>query len=162
VFGELALIGLGIRPAQFRTNDVLLGTSPPDTAPEGGLFTADPFQASFRYFLFYLHSVDNFEILIGYENAAQAFLVKETMRQLAFRLQEKGATREETGIAFSIRANCLAPRGRYGREVPVLWSSRAIVRSHLSILSLIFEKASRSSPTSLPCSFFCRRAGSIF
>lgn len=53
-----------------------------------GLFTADPFQMSFLYFLFYLHSGDNFETLIGYENAAQAFLVKETMHHLAARIAD--------------------------------------------------------------------------
>ena len=53
-----------------------------------GLFTADPFQMSFLYFLFYLRSGDNFDTLIGYENAAQAFLVKETMHHLAARIAE--------------------------------------------------------------------------
>src|SRR5262249_17732768 len=50
------------------------------------IFTADPFQMSFLYFLFYLHSGDNFEALLGFEyNSAQAFLVKQTMHQLAVR-----------------------------------------------------------------------------
>ena len=38
-----------------------------------GLFTADPFQMSFLYFLFYLCSGDNFETLIGYENGRKHF-----------------------------------------------------------------------------------------
>jgi monoamine oxidase len=51
------------------------------------VFTADPFQLSFLYFLFYLRSGDNFETLIGYdENSGQASLVKETMHRLAVRL----------------------------------------------------------------------------
>ena len=54
-----------------------------------GLFTADPFQMSFLYFLFYLGSGDNFDTLIGYENAAQAFLVKETMHHVAVRVGEE-------------------------------------------------------------------------
>jgi monoamine oxidase len=53
-----------------------------------GLFTADPFQMSFLYFLFYLRSGDNFDTLAGYENAAQAFLVKETMHHLAARIAD--------------------------------------------------------------------------
>jgi monoamine oxidase len=53
-----------------------------------GVFTADPFQMSFLYFLFYLHSGDNFDTLNGYENAAQAFLVKETMHHVAVRVAE--------------------------------------------------------------------------
>lgn len=50
------------------------------------IFTLDPFQMSFLYFLFYLRSGDNFETLAGFENAAQAFLVKETMHQVAARV----------------------------------------------------------------------------
>lgn len=53
-----------------------------------GVFTADPFQMSFLYFLFYLRSGDDFDTLNGYENAAQAFLVKETMHHLAARIAE--------------------------------------------------------------------------
>jgi monoamine oxidase len=53
-----------------------------------GLFTADPFQVSFLYFLFYMRSGDNYETLNGYENGAQAFLVKETMHHLAARVAE--------------------------------------------------------------------------
>jgi monoamine oxidase len=49
-------------------------------------YAADPFQLSFLYFLFYLRSADNFETVIGYKNAAQAFLVKETMYELAARM----------------------------------------------------------------------------
>lgn len=49
-------------------------------------FAADAFQISFLYFLFYLRSADNFETVIGFKNAAQAFLVKETMHQLAARM----------------------------------------------------------------------------
>ena len=50
------------------------------------VFTTDPFQMSFLYFLFFLHSGDNFETLGGFQNAAQAYLVKETMHQLAVKL----------------------------------------------------------------------------
>jgi monoamine oxidase len=50
------------------------------------VFTVDPFQMSFLYFLFYMRSGDNFETLLGFENAAQAFLIKETMHQVAVRL----------------------------------------------------------------------------
>jgi monoamine oxidase len=54
------------------------------------LFTVDPFQMSLLYFLFYLRSGDNFEALIGFdENSAQAFLVKETMHQLAVRVSKE-------------------------------------------------------------------------
>jgi monoamine oxidase len=54
------------------------------------IFTADPFQMSLLYFLFYLHSGDNFEALLGFENSsAQAFLVKETMHQLAVRVSKE-------------------------------------------------------------------------
>jgi monoamine oxidase len=49
-------------------------------------FTADAFQMSFLYYLFYLRSGDSFEMLNGYENAAQAFLIKETFHQVAARL----------------------------------------------------------------------------
>ena len=49
-------------------------------------YAADPFQLSFLYFLFYLRSADNFETVIGFKNAAQAFLVKETMYELAVRM----------------------------------------------------------------------------
>jgi len=49
-------------------------------------YAADPFQLSFLYFLFYLRSADNFETVIGYKNAAQAFLVRETMYELATRM----------------------------------------------------------------------------
>lgn len=50
------------------------------------IFTTDPFQMSFLYFLFFLHSGDDFETLMGFQNAAQAFLVKETMHELAVRM----------------------------------------------------------------------------
>lgn len=49
-------------------------------------FAADPFQMSFLYFLFYLRSGDNFDTLNGYKNAAQAFLVKETVHEVAARI----------------------------------------------------------------------------
>jgi monoamine oxidase len=51
-------------------------------------FTADPSQMSFLYFLFYLKSGDNFETLNGFENGAQAFLIKETLHHVAERLAE--------------------------------------------------------------------------
>lgn len=47
------------------------------------LFTANPFQMSFLYFLFYLRSGDSFNNLYAFENAAQGFLVNETMHQVA-------------------------------------------------------------------------------
>jgi len=50
------------------------------------IFTADPYQISFLYFLFYMRSGDNFDTLFGFENAAQAWTVKETMHQLAARV----------------------------------------------------------------------------
>jgi monoamine oxidase len=51
-----------------------------------GVFTADPYQISFVYFLFYLRSGDNYDTLYGFENAAQAWTVKETMHQVAARV----------------------------------------------------------------------------
>jgi monoamine oxidase len=51
-----------------------------------GIFTADPYQISFLFFLFYLRSGDNYDTLYGFENAAQAWTVKETMHQVAFRM----------------------------------------------------------------------------
>jgi len=51
-----------------------------------GIFTADPYQISFLYFLFYLRSGDNYDTLYGFENAAQAWTVKETMHQVAARV----------------------------------------------------------------------------
>jgi len=50
------------------------------------VFTTDPFQMSFLYFLFFLRSGDNFETLEGFQNAAQAYLGRETMHQLAVKL----------------------------------------------------------------------------
>jgi monoamine oxidase len=50
------------------------------------IFTADPYQISFLYFLFYLRSGDNYDTLYGFENAAQAWTVKETMHQVAVRI----------------------------------------------------------------------------
>jgi monoamine oxidase len=50
------------------------------------IFTADPYQISFLYFLFYLRSGDNYDTLYGFENAAQAWTVRETMHQVAVRL----------------------------------------------------------------------------
>ena len=49
-------------------------------------FAAEPVQMSFLFFLCYLRSGDNFETLNGYKQAAQAFLVKETMHELAARM----------------------------------------------------------------------------
>ena len=51
-----------------------------------GIFTADSYQISFLYFLFYMRSGDNYDMLFGYENAAQAWTVKETMHQVAARV----------------------------------------------------------------------------
>src|SRR5258708_5927314 len=51
-----------------------------------GIFTADPYQISFLYLLFYLRSGDNYDTLYGFENAAQAWTVKETMHQVAVRV----------------------------------------------------------------------------
>ena len=53
------------------------------------IFTADPYQISFLYFLFYLRSGDNYDTLYGFENAAQAWTVKETMHQVAVRVAEE-------------------------------------------------------------------------
>jgi len=50
------------------------------------IFTADPYQISFLYLLFYLRSGDNYDTLYGFENAAQAWTVKETMHQVAVRV----------------------------------------------------------------------------
>jgi monoamine oxidase len=52
-------------------------------------FTADPSQMSFLFFLFYLKSGDNFETLNGLENGAQAFVIRETMYQVAERLAQE-------------------------------------------------------------------------
>jgi monoamine oxidase len=51
-----------------------------------GIFVADLYQMSFLYCLFYLRSGDNFEMLNNYENGAQAFLVNETMHEVALRM----------------------------------------------------------------------------
>src|SRR3984893_5531362 len=48
-----------------------------------GIFTADSYQISFLFFLFYMRSGDNYDTLYGFENAAQAWTVKETMHQVA-------------------------------------------------------------------------------
>ena len=53
------------------------------------IFTADPYQISFLYFLFYLRSGGNYDTLYGFENAAQAWTVKETMHQVAVRVAEE-------------------------------------------------------------------------
>ena len=50
------------------------------------IFTADPYQISFLYLLFYLRSGDNYDTLYGFENAAQAWTVKETMHRVAVRV----------------------------------------------------------------------------
>ena len=52
-------------------------------------FTADPSQMSFLYFLFYIKSGDGYEKINGFENGAQAFVIKETMYHVAERLAEK-------------------------------------------------------------------------
>ncbi|MCU1302048.1 MAG: hypothetical protein JWQ87_2332 [Candidatus Sulfotelmatobacter sp.] len=51
-----------------------------------GVFTADSYQISFLFFLFFLRSGDNYDTLYGFENAAQAWTVKETMHQVAVRV----------------------------------------------------------------------------
>jgi monoamine oxidase len=51
-----------------------------------GIFTADSYQISFLFFLFYMRSGDNYDTLYGFENAAQAWTVKETMHQVAARV----------------------------------------------------------------------------
>ena len=51
-----------------------------------GTFTADSYQISFLFFLFYMRSGDNYDTLYGFENAAQAWTVKETMHQVASRV----------------------------------------------------------------------------
>jgi monoamine oxidase len=64
------------------------------------IFVADAYQISFLYFLFYLRSGDNFEMLNSYENGAQAFLVKETMYEVAVRMADelKGMIIQETPV----------------------------------------------------------------
>jgi monoamine oxidase len=52
----------------------------------------EAYQLSFLYFLFYVKSGDNLETLNAYKDGAQAFLVKETMNNLAKRLAESIAT----------------------------------------------------------------------
>ena len=51
-----------------------------------GVFTADSYQISLLFFLFYMRSGDNYDTLYGFENAAQAWTVKETMHQVAARM----------------------------------------------------------------------------
>jgi monoamine oxidase len=53
------------------------------------LFTADAPQISFLYFLFYLRSGDSFNGLYAFENGAQAYLVNETMHQVAARVAKE-------------------------------------------------------------------------
>jgi len=60
------------------------------------IFVADLYQISFLYFLFYLRSGDNFEMLNNYENGAQASLVAETMHEVARRM----ATELKTNIVL--------------------------------------------------------------
>jgi monoamine oxidase len=67
-------------------NDAILGLL---RAYVRGIFTADSYQISFLYFLFYLRSGDNYDTLYGFENAAQAWTVKETMHQVASRIAEE-------------------------------------------------------------------------
>lgn len=49
-------------------------------------FVADPYQISLLYCLFYLRSGDNFEMLNSYKDGAQAFLVNESMHEIAVRM----------------------------------------------------------------------------
>lgn len=49
-------------------------------------FVAEPYQISLLYCLFYLRAGDNFEMLNSYKDGAQAFLVNETMHQIAVRM----------------------------------------------------------------------------
>ena len=57
------------------------------------VFTADAYQISLLYLLFYLHSGDNYDTLYGFENAAQAWTVRETMHEVAQRVaRELGNT----------------------------------------------------------------------
>ena len=46
-------------------------------------FTAEPWQLSFLYFLFYLRSGDGFTMLASYNNGAQMYIVPESMHQVA-------------------------------------------------------------------------------
>jgi len=52
-------------------------------------FTVNASQMSFLYFLFYVRSGDDYETLNGFENAAQAYVVKETLYQVAVQLSEQ-------------------------------------------------------------------------
>src|ERR1700753_785536 len=49
--------------------------------------TADPYQISFLYFLFYMRSGDSFESQTNFgEGTTQAWTVRETMHQVAVRM----------------------------------------------------------------------------
>src|SRR3982074_2682683 len=48
-----------------------------------GLLTAEPWQVSLLYFLFYCRSGDSLEVLAKYDNGAQMYLVPESMHQVA-------------------------------------------------------------------------------
>jgi monoamine oxidase len=63
-----------------------------------GIFTADSYQISFLFFLFYMRSGDSYDTLYGFENAAQAWTVKETMHQVASRVAS------ELGSAIVLQA----------------------------------------------------------
>jgi monoamine oxidase len=62
----------------------------------------DAYQISFLYFLFYMRSGVNFEILGGYENAAQAWTVKGTLHQVAQRIVEE--LRDSVVLEAPVRA----------------------------------------------------------
>ena len=52
-----------------------------------GIFTADAYQISFLFFLFYIRSGDNFDALASFGgDSAQAWTVEETMHQVAVRM----------------------------------------------------------------------------
>ena len=52
-----------------------------------GIFTADAYQISFLFFLFYIRSGDNFDALANFGgDSAQAWTVQETMHQVAVRM----------------------------------------------------------------------------
>ncbi len=46
-------------------------------------FTAEPWQLSFLYYLFYLRSGDNWTMLASFNNGAQMYIVPESMHQVA-------------------------------------------------------------------------------
>jgi monoamine oxidase len=124
-------------------------------------FTANSFQMSFLYFLFYLRSADNYDTINGFESGAQAFVVKETLHEVAARLAEQlgksivlkapvqTITQDESGVTVnSEKGNW---RGEYAIvAVPMPLSVRIEIRPALSaqrdLLALHMPMGSDGSP----------------